>query len=178
MKVFTRNAVLADTHVAGGDAPDGAVLVVKHFSGREAGEYVNTQAFGLLRHPARDRPEADDVVAVILEALGQKKVRCAKAGFFTEKNHAVIGDRLVQRRAHGFPVRKQLVHGDGVHDGTRENVGARLGAFLQHHHRNVFAFFGGQLLETDGSGQATWAATDDDDVVVHRFTRAELGQNF
>ena len=55
-------------------------------------------------------------------------------------------------------------------------MGARLRAFFQYHHRHILAFFGGQLLETDGCGQTTGAAADHDHVVFHRFTGAELGQ--
>ena len=63
-------AVAADAHVAGGDTFDAAVFVEQHFSGGKAGENLHAQCFGLLAHPAHDVTEADNIVPVVLEALG------------------------------------------------------------------------------------------------------------
>jgi hypothetical protein len=57
-------------------------------------------------------------------------------------------------------------------------VGTGLGAFFQHHHRDLFAMFSRELFQTDGSGQTRRAAADHDHVVFHRFSRAILGQDF
>jgi hypothetical protein len=48
-------AVLADAHVAGGHALDGAVVVVEHFGGGKAREDFHAQGFGLLGQPLGDR---------------------------------------------------------------------------------------------------------------------------
>jgi hypothetical protein len=48
------------------------------------------------------------------------------------------------------------------------------GALLEHHH--IF-HVGVELLEADRRGQAGGAGADDDDVVLHRFARAVLGED-
>ena len=74
LEVVGRLAVLADAQVAGGDADDRAVVVVQHLGGGEAGEDLDAQRLGLLRQPAHDVAEADDVVAVVVEAVGQEEI--------------------------------------------------------------------------------------------------------
>ena len=53
-----------------------------------------------------------------------------------------------------------------------------LGAFFQHDHRYVCAFFCGELFQTNGCGKTARATADNDHVVFHCFTWAELGKNF
>jgi hypothetical protein len=43
-------------------------LVVQHFGGGKAGEDLHAQRLGLLAQPFGDRAQADDVVAVVVEA--------------------------------------------------------------------------------------------------------------
>jgi hypothetical protein len=83
-----------------------------------------------------------------------------------------------KRSAQFFPVGQQFGQRLGVHDGAGQNVRAGLGTFFQHHHRNILAFFSGQLLEANRRGQAARATTDDDDVVFHGFTGAKLRDDF
>ena len=58
-------AVLADAHVAGGDADDAPVLL-QQFGGGEAGIDLDAQRLGLLPQPAADIAERNDVVAVVV----------------------------------------------------------------------------------------------------------------
>ena len=101
-----------------------------------------------------------------------------KAGLFAKENIGVVGHGLVQRSAALFPIRNQLGQRLGVHDGARQDVRAWLRSFLEHHHRDLFARLGSELLDADGRGQAAGAAADDNDVVFHGFAGTELGQDF
>ena len=56
-------------------------------------------------------------------------------------------------------------------------MGSGLRAFFQHDHGDILTFFGRQLLEANGSGQAAWASTDHDHVIFHGLSRAVLGQD-
>jgi DNA polymerase len=67
-------AVMANAHVAGNDAEDAILVVVEHVGSGEAGVDLDAQALGLPGQPAGKRPKADDVVAVVLAALGQEGV--------------------------------------------------------------------------------------------------------
>jgi hypothetical protein len=72
--------------VAGGHALDRAVVVVQHLGGGEAGEDLHAQRFGLLAQPLGDGTQADDVVAVVVEAVGQQEVgRAGGAGLAQEQ---------------------------------------------------------------------------------------------
>ena len=114
-------------------------VVVEHFGSGKAWEDFYTQSFGLLGHPLGDIAQADDVVAVVVGKRGQDHVGNAKSRLFAQKNVGVVGDGLVQRGALGFPVWDQFGQCLGVHDGARQNVGAGLGAFFQHNHRDLFS---------------------------------------
>ena len=81
LKIVGRLAVLADAHVAGGHALDGTIVVVQHFGGRKAGEDFHAQIFRLRGQPARDVAQADDVIAIVVKALGHQKIgRSGRAG--------------------------------------------------------------------------------------------------
>src|SRR5262249_15420978 len=66
LEVVGRLTVLADAHVAGGDAEDAAVLAVEHLGGSEARIDLDAKSFGLGGQPAAEVAEADDVVAVVV----------------------------------------------------------------------------------------------------------------
>src|SRR3546814_2779243 len=68
------STVAGNAHVAGGHAPDGAIVGVEDFSRGKARENIHTQCFGLFAQPAGDVAKLDDVVAVILETGGQQPV--------------------------------------------------------------------------------------------------------
>ncbi|MCY1510845.1 hypothetical protein D9M68_452340 [compost metagenome] len=178
LEVLGGFAVLADAHVAGGHAAHRAVLVVEHFGGREAGEDFHAEVLGLLRQPLGEGAQADDVVAVVLEAGRQEGVGRAQARLFAQEHHGVVGHGLVQRGAEFLPVGQQLVERARVHDGARQDVRAGLGTLLEHHDGDFLLLLGGELLEADRGREAGGAAADHDHVVFHGFARAELGEDF
>ena len=94
-----RLAVLADAHVAGGDALHRAVLVVEHFGGRETGKDLDAQRFGLLAQPAAHVAEADDVIAVVLEAGRQHEIGTCCAPCSVRNRKRSSRHRRVERRA-------------------------------------------------------------------------------
>ncbi len=171
-------AVLADAHVAGGHALDRAVVVVEHLGGSKAREDFNAQCLGLLAQPLDHVAQANDVVAMVLEAGRQQEVGRAQGGFLTQEDHGVVGDGLGQGRALFLPVRDQLGQRTRVHDRAGQDVGTGLGALFQHDDGDILAFFGRQLLEADGRGQAAGAAANHHHVVFHGFARPVLGQDF
>jgi hypothetical protein len=178
LEVLGGFAILADAQVSGGHALDGAIVVVEHLCRREARKNLDAQILCLLGHPAHHCTQADDVVAVVVEACRQEHVgRAGRAGLAGHQED-VAGDGLVQRCAEFLPVRKKFVEGDRVHDGAGQRVRPRLGALLQHHDRNFGAFRCRQLLQANRGGQAAGTAADHDHVVFHCFARAELGQYF
>jgi len=118
LEVFGRFTVLADAHVARGHALDRAIFVVEHFGGGEAREDFHTQVFCLLAQPAGEVAQADDVVAVVLRALGQEDAGGAGGACFGQEAPGVIGHGLVERGAAFFPVREEFGQRLRVHDGT------------------------------------------------------------
>src|SRR2546426_8356376 len=91
-------AAAADAELAGGDALY-ALAFVEDFSRGKAGKDFNAQALGLPAEPARQVAEADDVVAVILEAGGQQEIRRPEGPRFGKEEEPVFAHRGVERRA-------------------------------------------------------------------------------
>ncbi|SAL76412.1 hypothetical protein AWB68_04978 [Caballeronia choica] len=176
LEVLGRLAVLADAHVAGDDAAHRAVFVIKHFGCGKTRKDFDAERLCLLTEPARDVREADDIVAVILEVVGQEPVGHLLRAVLRQEQEAVLGHFDVERRAFFLPVGDQFIQAARVHDGARENVGADLGAFFQHAHADLDAFFLCKLLEPDGRRQSGGAAADDHDVVFHRLAGTVLLQ--
>src|SRR5688500_2539384 len=157
-------ALAVDADIAGGHAFH-RVLVDQHFGGGKAGKNLHAQRLGLLREPAAHVAQADHVVAVVLEALRQQRLRGAKRLALGEEQEAVLAHRRVQRRALRLPARNQLVERARIHDGSRQDMRAHFRAFLEHADRDLAA----QLLHADRGGEARGTGADDDHVVLHRF---------
>ncbi|OIQ82638.1 hypothetical protein GALL_355700 [mine drainage metagenome] len=170
-------AVAAHAHIAGGDAAHDTGVVDQQLGGGEAGEDLDAQAFGLLRQPAHDVAQADDVIAVVAEAIGLQRRRHRARAAAAEKQEQILGDWLQQRRALRLPVGQQLVERARVHDRARQDVRARLGSFLQHADRDLALLLRGELLEPYRAGQPGRACADDDHVVLHRLARTVLFKN-
>ena len=168
LKIARRLAVAADAHVAGGYALDRALFVEQHFGRGEAGEDLDAERFGLLAQPAHDIAQADDVIAVVLEAARQHPMRHMMAAGFVEEQEPVFGHGLIQGRAALFPVGEEFVERTRVHDRTRQDVGSELRAFFDHADIDVRI----DLLEADGGGEAAGATANHDHIVFHRFARA------
>ena len=66
--------VTSYAHIASDDAPD-LTIFNDGFRGGKTGIDLNTQAFSLFGQPAAQVTQADDVVAVVVHVLGNKRVR-------------------------------------------------------------------------------------------------------
>ncbi|VAY89696.1 conserved hypothetical protein [mine drainage metagenome] len=170
------SAVLAQAQVAGGHAAHPAGVVIQHLGSGETGEDFHPQRLGLLRHPAHHVAQADDVVAVVLETVGQDQGRRRPGCGFAQEPERVFGHRLVQRRAVGLPVGQQFGERSRVHDGARQDVRTRLGTLLQHADRNLLPLLGRKLLEPNGGRQSSRATAHHHHVVIHGLARAVLFQ--
>ncbi len=156
-------------HVAGGDAHHGASLVEKNFGTGKAWVDLDAERFGLFAQPAADVAERDDVVAFVVEALRQEAARDLGGTVFGKDEEAVFGYRGIERGAVGLPVGQQFAQGARVHDGTGENMGADLSAFLDQADAEFGAVFCRQLFQANGRSQSGRAAAHDDDVEFHGF---------
>src|SRR5262249_23499597 len=123
----------------------------------------------LLRQPAADIAEADDVVAVIAHQRRQQPVGNAELALLGEDEEAVVADRCIKRRPLFLPVGDELVQRDRVDHRAREDVGADLRAFLDETDATPAPGFGGELLQPDRRREAGRTAADDDDVVFHHI---------
>ena len=157
-------AVLVEAELAGDDASD-AVAVEDERGGGHAGEDLDAQGLGLLGHPPADVAHRDDVVAVVRHELRHRPVRDSHLRGPTKQVEAVLGHRRRQRSALLPPVRDQGVETARVEHGAREDMGADLGALLEHDDRAI----GVELLQPDCRGEAGGAGADDDNVVLHRL---------
>ena len=72
-------AVLADAHVAGGDAGDRAVVVEQHFGRGKARIDLDAERFRLGGEPAADVAERDDEVAVVVHQRRHERSSAAGA---------------------------------------------------------------------------------------------------
>ena len=169
LEVRRRLPVLADTHVAGRHAADRAVAVVEHFGGGEAREDLDAEFFRLRSQPTHDIGQADDVVAVVDEAVRQQPVRVRVRLVLGQEVETVLGHRRVERRTALLPVGDELVDRPRVHDRARQDVRAELGALLEDDDAHVLPGLRSALLDADCRREARRTAADDDDVVLHGF---------
>ena len=102
---FTRT-VLADPHVAGGDAGDRAARVVEGLDGGETGEDFDPERLRLLAQPAAQVPERYDEIAVVGEERRHQEVGETKRALGAEPEEMVRRHGLVHRRATLPPVRQ------------------------------------------------------------------------
>jgi hypothetical protein len=83
----------------------------------------------------------------------------------------VGGHRLPDRRVLGAPAGQQAVERDRIDHRAGQDVGAHLGALLDHHHRAV----GRELLEPDRRRQPGRAGSHDHHVDIHRLAGGQFG---
>jgi hypothetical protein len=158
-------AVVADAHVAGGDAAHGTLVVIQHLGAGKAGIDLDAERFGLRAEPAAELAEADHIVAVVLEAARQQQGGQVHEAMFGEEGEAVAGDGGLQRGALRLPVGEQLGQRARVHHGAGQDMGADFRTLLD----QADVDFRIDLLETDGGGKSRRAAAHDDDVEFHGF---------
>ena len=77
----------------------------------------------------------------------------------------VAADRGQQGCVAILPVGEQLIQCSGLKYGAGQDMGAHLGAFLDHANRQCFV----ELAQAAGSGQASGTCADDHHIVFHGF---------
>ena len=165
-----RLLVLADAHVAGGDAGDRAVVVEQHFGGGEARIDFDAERLRLAGEPAADAAERDDEVAVVAHQRRHGEIRQPDRASCVEPIEAVVGDRGLDRRVLAAPVRQQAVEPGRIDHRAGQDMGADLGALLDDHHGNIRI----DLLEADGGGEAGGAGADYHHVEFHRLAGGQV----
>ncbi len=162
-------AILGYAHVLGGDALDRAIFVVEHLRGREAGEDLDAQLFGLAGQPAAQIAERPGVIAVVRHERGHRPVRHVELASGGEHPVPVVGHRRFSHRAAVFaPVRQQLVQCLGIDHRARQDVRADFRTLFQDADRKLCI----HLFQPDRRSKAGRAAADDNDVIGHGFAFA------
>ena len=144
-------AVLADAHIAGRDTLHPSGLVIEHLGGGKARIDLHPQPLGLLRQPAAEIAQADDVIALVVH-LGRG--RQAQRVLLGQQQEIVVDRRRIEGRPLLLPVRDQLIEGDGLEDRAGEDMGADLGPLLDDADRGLAPRGGGELLQADRRRQA------------------------
>ena len=165
-EVRARLAILLDAHIAGGNADDSAVVVIKHFRGGKARIDLDAEPFRLFRQPATDEAKRDDVIAMIVHQWRHHGVRQADGARRPQEQELVVLDLGLE----GMPLlvapsRQQPVDADGVDHGAGEDVGTDFRALFQHDDRELRL----HLLQSDCGGKTGRTRTDDHNVEFHRF---------
>ena len=80
------------------------MLVTQDVGRGKARENFHAQIFGLLREPAHDIAERDNVIAVVLKAAGQHPVGYGGRALLGQEEEAIFRDGRQQRGTFGFPV--------------------------------------------------------------------------
>ena len=168
-------AVARDAHVAGDDADDFALGTELGFDGGKARIDLDAQRFGLLREPAAELAETDDVVAVIAHQRRHDEVRNADAADLRQIVEPVVAHFGRHRRAERFPIGDELVERDRIDDGAGKNMRADLRALLDDADGGLAARCLRELLQADRGGEPGWPCADDHDVELHAFARVAHG---
>ncbi len=152
IQAFLGVALAVHAQIARDDAAHHTGVVEQRFLGGEAWIDFHAEVFGLLRQPAAQVAQRDDVVALVVHGLGHEQVgHLDRAARVFEHIDVVAFDFGVQRRAEGFPVGEQLIQRTGFEHRAREDVGAHFRAFLDHADADLVTGFGGLLLEAAGT---------------------------
>ena len=159
-------------HVAGGDAPHRAVVVVEKFGRREARIDLDAERLGLRAEVARDIGERADEAAVIAHQRRQQEIWNAHPARRAEPVEAVFLHFDLERPVGVLaPAGHETVEADRIDGRARENVRADLRALFHDDDAGLWR----DLLEPDGCGEPGRAGAHDDDVVVHAFAFGQIG---
>ena len=98
------SAIAGDSHITGQDTAHCAVFGIQNVGSRKAGENIYAQRFSLLSHPLHDIAQADNIVAMVLEAIRQQPHGCGAGTFFGQEKEFVFGHFHRDGGALRFPV--------------------------------------------------------------------------
>ena len=169
-----RLAVAADAEIAGGDADDLAGpstgLVDENLGPGKARIDLDSGLLGLAAEIAAHVAEGADEVAVVAHQARHAERRQPHAAAGAEKEKLVpVHLRREGAVRVGAPVRHEPVEPDRIDDGAGQDMGADLGALLDHDDREFGAALAGELLQADGRRETGRAGADHHDVEVHGF---------
>jgi DNA polymerase len=156
-----RRAILADPHVAGGDAGDAAVLL-EQLGGGEPGIDLDAELLGLGCQPAADIAKRNDIVAVVVHL--RRRRQAERASLRQEQEPIILGWRG-EWRAPVRPIRDQFVQRARFQYGAGQDVRTHLAALFHHAHRGV----GRELLQADRRRQPGRTGAHDHHVELHRL---------
>ena len=120
-----------DPHIAGGDAGDGAGIVIQDAGGGKTGENIYSHRFCLAGQPAAKIPQANDVITRVMH-WGRDKSRRDLPRFFTiaQQQEFILRHRRVQRCAERRPVGEEFVERPGFEQCSGKNMRANLSPFF------------------------------------------------
>ncbi len=118
----------------------------------------------MLRQPAAQIAEADDVIAVIRHLRWGWQVQRTR---LRQQQKTIFGRRGDKRRLSVAPVGDQLVERPRLEHRAGQDVGANLGALFHDANRKLTLACYGQLFQTDRRRETGWSGPDDHDVVLH-----------
>jgi hypothetical protein len=150
-------------HVADLHAGYRAVVVEQGQRRGETGEHVDTQRLRLGTEPGHEPAERDDEIPFVAQVA--RDPRHAARAPASEPQELVTGHRHLDGQRCIPPFGQQGVQRTGLEHGTRQDVRADRGSFLQHAHRQ----FGLALLEADRRGEPGGPTADHGDVVLHHI---------
>ncbi len=164
-------AIGGHAHVADQDAAHHAVLDDSVLGG-EAREDLDAQRLRLLGQPAAQVTGADhvagDVTTGVVHALGHQRVgQLLGLLGILEQVQLITYRRGGQRGAALLPVGEQLEQGAGLEHRPGQNMGAHLGALLDHADGQLLLGLVGLLHQAAGGGQSRRTGADDDHVELH-----------
>ena len=144
-------AVPGDAHVAGRDAAHRAVVVVQHFGRGKARIDFDAERLRLRPQPAADIAERADIAVMVVHQRRHREVRQPDRAGRRGPVEAVVLDLGLQRTIGVLaPVGDQLVEGDRIDHGARQDMRADLGTLLHHDDAEI----GIELLQPDRRGEA------------------------
>ena len=178
LKIRAFQSVALPPHIAGCDAPDGAVLVEQHLDRGKSGKDLDAQRFSLTRQPTTHIAERNDIIPVVPKAFGQQYVRNATTTPLTQPEEAVIRNLDRNRCPEHLPVRQKFVERPRINHGTRENVATDLGCLFEQAHADLCTVGHCQLFKANRCRQSRGPATDDDHVELDGFSLHDSSGKF
>jgi len=130
---------------------------------------LDAKAFSLFGQPTADLTEAGNVVAMVPYQGRHQPIGKAISFSLRQEQKAILGHRRVKKDAVILPIRKKLIHRNGIDDCSRQDMGADLRSLLHDPYCHVMTAPCRELPELNASRKACWASADDGDVELHYF---------